>query len=165
MDPIAKEEWYRLGRSREWRHRKKLLDPEGFKRYNNERAKRYQENLRKNNPEKYKEMRAKGADRLRQYRFSQRIMKAMKEGKEIKISDSVPIAKKLTQVCGRRNETVIEVQEGDEELLIQDNIDKAHYVIPECATTHGEAATGRESSSARTDHPAQPDILDLMYNY
>ncbi|CAL1527340.1 unnamed protein product, partial [Lymnaea stagnalis] len=161
MDPVAKEEWYRLGRSREWRRKKKLIDPEGFKKYNNERAKKYQDNLRKNNPEKFQELRAKAADRLRQYRFSQRIMKAMKEVKEIKVQG--PNNSKSKRLRGRRKTD--DFVEGKQELLIGESLENAHYVIPECATTHGEAATRRESSSARTGQSVQQEILDLMYNY
>ncbi|XP_059147016.1 uncharacterized protein LOC131934880 isoform X2 [Physella acuta] len=160
MDPAAKEEWYRLGRSREWRRKKKLLDPEGFKRYNNERAKKYQDNLRKNNPEKFKELRAKAAERLRQYRLFKRNMKFSKH-KDSKVQES----SNTKNLRLRSTQETIEVTEAEEELLLEDGLVKADYMIPDCATTHGEAATRRESSSARTGQTVQQDILDLMYNY
>lgn len=163
MDPVAREEWYRLGRSREWRRRKKLLDPEGFKRYNNERAKRYQDNLRKNNPEKYKELRAKGADRLRQYRLGQKIMKAIKEGREIEISELPAV--KLKETGDNKEDEVVEVREAEEQLSVDESVDKTNYIISECANAPGDAATSRESSYSQTDQSLQPDILDFMYNY
>ncbi|KAH9510190.1 hypothetical protein Btru_043710 [Bulinus truncatus] len=151
MDPAARDEWYRLGRSREWRRKRKLVDPEGFKKYNNERAKKYQENLRANNPEKLKALRAKAAEKLRQYRCNKQFLKVVQA---TNFTDSL---KKAVEP-----EKKAEVLEFESELDVKE--EKIPYIIHECASTHGEAATKLESTSASIEQPIHPDILDLIYN-
>ncbi|KAI8789835.1 zinc finger and BTB domain-containing protein 17 isoform X4 [Biomphalaria glabrata] len=125
MDPLSRDEWYRFGRNKEWRRKKKLLDPEGFKKYNNERAKKYQENLRNNNPEKFKELRAKAAERLRHYRNNQKVLKA----EDIKLTDSLEPSAHLDSKRA-------ELLEVESEVLIDDAGVKACYSLSECASTH-----------------------------